>query len=125
VVVSQVEIGALCPARINARRILKMTDRNNVTQDILISQSQHIVLIGFLLEHAKAQDPEFSMKAAERLDYVLGRYFIGEGCRSTEVIAELRTKILAQLNDPSKLMSRIETKRLTLRRRFLNWLQSD
>ena len=85
---------------------------------------EHIVLIGLLVEHAKAHDQDFSVKARERLDYVLGKYFIGED-RSTEVLAEIRTKVLAQLNDPSPLMSQKGTKGITLRRRFLNWLQRD
>jgi hypothetical protein len=99
-----------------------MTDPKDYSQLIIVSE--HIVLIGLLIEHAKAHDPEFSTKARERLDYVLGKYFIAADS-PTELIAEIRAKVLAHLNDPSTLTSHRGIKRITLRRRFLNWLQSD
>jgi hypothetical protein len=99
-----------------------MADPKDFSQ--LIQDAEHIVLIGLLIEHAKAHDQNFSTKARDRLDYVLGKYFITEGS-PTEIIAAIRAKVLAQLNDPSTLTSHKEATRITLRRRFLNWLQSE
>jgi hypothetical protein len=68
------------PAGDKCQEDLEMTNPNNISQEIqdFIRRSEHIVLIGLLIEHAKAHDPEFSREARERLDYVLGKYFIGE-----------------------------------------------
>jgi hypothetical protein len=99
-----------------------MTNPKDFSQ--LMEVSEHIVLIGLLIEHAKSHDQEFSTKARERLDYVLGKYFIAAGS-PTELIAEIRARVLAQLDDSSTLTSHRGMKGITLRRRFLNWLQSD
>jgi hypothetical protein len=91
----------------------------NMSDDIEVSV--RIVLVGLLLEHAKGQDPDFSAKARERLDYVLGRFFIDE-FGTNEFVAEIRKQVLAHISDPAKLEAESTTKRTTLRRRFLNWL---
>jgi hypothetical protein len=90
--------------------------------DVEIDNVVRIVLVGLLIEFAKGQDPQFSFNAAQRSDYVLGRYFVDMD-KTRELTVEVRKRALAQINDPAKFISESATKPRTLRRRFLNWLE--
>jgi hypothetical protein len=96
----------------------------SVLKEMRIEISAVEVVVVKLIELAIKNNPEFEKDVLREFDTVLGRRLAKRGTPS-EVDGEIRGRVRFLIETPklSHDVKLTEIKKLTLRRRFLNWLE--